>query len=116
MYRSDAGGIDENFIAFTPFHHLRVAGHDLHSGAVGGCFDAHQYVPELGHGQPFLQNKAEGQILRHRSAHRQVVNRAVHGQFADVAAGEKQGRNYVAVCCEGGFAGQFQNGPVVVSI
>ena len=43
---------------------------------------------------PSSKNKCRGNVERLRSAHGQVVNRAVNGQIADIAAGKKNRRNH----------------------
>ena len=72
------------------WHHLGVAGHDLHAGLARRrghrSRDAAQQVDR----QAFLDDRGAGQIERDRAADRQVVDRAAHGQLADVAAGKHQ--------------------------
>lgn len=101
VYLSDPGGIDKNPVALAAFHHLGVASYDVNAGAFGGLFDADEYIPEFLHGQALFENKREGQVARRCATHGQVVHGAVHGQFADVSAGKKDGRNHIAVGAEG---------------
>ena len=94
---ADAGGVDEQPVALAPVHHLGIARHEQHAGGRGRrlhrLHDALQHL----HRQPLFEDEAGAQEQRARAAHRQVVDRAVHGQRADVAAGEEQRADDVGV-------------------
>ena len=53
------------------------------------------------HRQAFFQDERRAQIQRPRAAHRQVVDRAVDRQRADVAAGEEQWPDHIGIGGEG---------------
>ncbi|MPM83463.1 hypothetical protein SDC9_130527 [bioreactor metagenome] len=70
---------------------------------------------QIGELEPFLQDEASRKIQRSCAHHGHVVDRAMHRQAADVAAGEEQGRHDMGV---GGhdqtaFAGVRQQGTIV---
>jgi hypothetical protein len=52
---------------------------------------------EVGQRKAFFEDEAGGKIQRLRAHHGDVVDRAMHRQAADVAAGEEQRRDHVAV-------------------
>ena len=110
---ADAGGVDEKLIALAALDHLGVAGYDLHTRFLRSEADRHQYLPEIGHSQAFLQNETQGQVLRYGPAHSQVIDGAVNGQFADVAAGKKDRRHDKAVGRKGHGTAKVEHGPVV---
>jgi hypothetical protein len=56
-HQPDAGGVDEDAVAAALFHHLGVAGDDLDSGRARRPRQRIHHAPQVGHGQPFLQNE-----------------------------------------------------------
>ena len=63
-YDADTACIDEEFVAFAPFHHLRVAGDDLHAGTFGCRLHRQDDAPEVGKRQSLFQDKAGSQVKR----------------------------------------------------
>jgi hypothetical protein len=40
--------------------------------------------PQFVHREPFFDDERRRHVLRHRTAHRQIIHRAVHGEVADI--------------------------------
>ena len=91
------GRIDVAAVRLAPLDHLGVAGDDLHPGRRRGGGHGRHDRGQVGDGEAFLQHEAGRQVQRGGAGHRQVVDGPVHGQVADVAAGEEQRRNDVGV-------------------
>lgn len=95
--QADTGGIDEKLVRATLGHHLGVAGDDVHPGLrrcpAHGFGDHAEYVEF----QTFFQDEPGGQTDWLRSAARQVVDRAVDRQVADVAAGKEQRLHHIGI-------------------
>jgi hypothetical protein len=94
---ADAGGGDEHAVALALLDHLGVAGHQLHAGFVRGPGHGFDDAGQVGQREALLQDEAGGEVEGGGPHHRHVVDGAVHRQAADVAAGEEQGRDHVAV-------------------
>ena len=84
-------GVDENFVGLAAINDLGIARHELHAGVVGGGAHRLHDAPEILHRHSFLQDESDREIKRARAAHREVVNRSVDREFADVTAGKKIG-------------------------
>jgi hypothetical protein len=50
---------------------------------------------QVGQRQSFLEDKSEREIKRLRPAHREVVDRAIDGKIADIAAGKENRRHHI---------------------
>ena len=89
-HQSDAGGVDVHLVAVAGVDHLGVPGDDADPGGPGGV--AHVLGDPADDRQlgALLEHEPAGQVRRHGPAHRQVVDRAVHGQMPDRPAGEEQ--------------------------
>ena len=87
-HEPDAGGVDEETVGRSPIDDLRVAGHDSNAGPSRGPGDRFGDPPQLVDRQAFLDDVGERQRQRLGAHHGQVVDRAVDGQLADVAARE----------------------------
>ena len=72
-----------------------------HAGRSGGLGHRRHHAAERFHGQALFEDEACAEIRRPGPGHRQVVDGAADGQLADVAAGEEQGVDDVAVGGEG---------------
>jgi len=94
---ADAGGIDENLVRRAARHYLGVAGDDLDPGVAGGLRHRVHDTQQRFSRQSLFQNESTGEVTRQRPAHRQIVDRTAHRQFADVAAGKLDRVNHVAV-------------------
>ena len=69
---------------------LGIAGHDLDAGCLGGLGHGFDNGGQLRQRKALFQNEAGAEKPRLRAADRQVVDRAIHGQLADGAAGEEE--------------------------
>jgi hypothetical protein len=96
-HHADAGGGDEDAVALALLDHLGVAGHHRHAGLARRRGHGFDDALQLGEREAFLEDEARAQGERRGAQHGHVVERAVHGQAADVAAGEEQRRDHVAV-------------------
>ena len=103
----------EQLVAGPARHDLGVAGHDEHPGAAGRLRHAFHHLAQQIEIEPFLKDEAAGQISGPRAEHGHVVDRAVHRQGADVAAGEEQRGDGIPVRTHGDGTGKFQLGGVV---
>ena len=82
--------IDEDAITFAPVHHLGVTRDHLHAGLIRRPAHGLHHAPQRFHRQSLFKDEARTQIERPRSAHGQVVHRAVHGQRAYVSSREER--------------------------
>jgi hypothetical protein len=76
---------------------LGVAGDDLHAGDPRRHAHRRHHPLERRNRQPFFQNEARAEPLRPRPAHGEIVDRAMHGERADVTAGKKQRAHHVRI-------------------
>jgi len=93
--------VDEEAVALALVDHFGVARHQLYARRAARPGHRGGDAPQVVHRQPFFEDEARRQVQRLRPAHRQVVDRAVHGQAADVAAGEEQRADHKRVGSEG---------------
>jgi hypothetical protein len=96
-HHADAGGGDEDAVALALLHHLGVAGDDRHAGLARRLRHRVDDALEVGEREAFFQDEAGREVQRLGARHGDVVDRAVHRQAADVAAGEEQRRDDVRV-------------------
>ena len=94
------GGVDENLVGLAAIHDLGIAGHQLHARVVGGRAHRLHDAPEILHRRSFLEDEADRKIKRARAAHREIVDRPVHRQFADVAARKKDRTHHIGIRAE----------------
>ena len=66
--------------------------------------------------QPLLQYEADAEIERPRSTHGEVVDGAVDGESADVAAGEDEWLHHVGIGGEGDRSAKVEHGSVVTTL
>ena len=85
------GSVDENFVGFAAVNDLRIACDQLHTGSIGRLAHRLHDAPEILHRRSFFENESAGKIERSCATHCQIVDGAVHREFADVAAGKKIG-------------------------
>src|SRR2546422_31756 len=91
----DALAISLRMVATPP--PLGVTGDDRHAGPPGGGGHGGGDALQVGDGEALLEDEATRQVERAGPRHGQVVDRAVDGQVADVAAGEEDRRHDVGV-------------------
>ena len=99
-HEADAGGVDENLIGFAAVHDFSVPGDERDARLGGGTVHRLHDAPEIRHRQAFFEDEADGKMMWARAAHREVVNRAVNGQFPDVSAGKEDGADDIRVRAE----------------
>jgi hypothetical protein len=87
---ADAGRRDIDAVALALLHHLGVAGDDGNLGSGGRQRHRVDNARQIAERESFLENEARRQVERRRAHHRDVVDRPVYRQAADVAAGEEQ--------------------------
>ena len=92
-----AGGGDEEAVRLAPLHHLGVAGHHRDAGLVGRPRHAFHHPGQVGQGKAFLQDETRRQVEGAGAGHGHIVDGAMHRQAANVAAGEEEGGDDVAV-------------------
>ena len=76
-------------IAAAALDHLGVAGNDGHARRPRRGRHRLQHPPKIIHRQTFLDDERGAQAQRPGAGHGQIVERAAHRQFADIAAGEE---------------------------
>ena len=92
-----ARGVDKNAVALAALHHLGVAGDDLHARLPGSCCHGLDDASQVRQRQALLEDETCAQVERHRPAHGDIVDRAVHRQAAYIAPGEEKRRYHVGV-------------------
>ena len=90
-HEADAGGGDEDLVALAAVDDLGVAGDQRDARLVARLrASRRRSARRSAIGQPFFEDERRRQVERLGPADRQVVDRAVHRQLADVAAGEEE--------------------------
>jgi hypothetical protein len=87
----------EDAVGRAPSHHLRVAGDHRHPRRPGRRAGRRRHPAQVVDRETLLDHVRETQRHRHRGPHRQVVDRAVYRQGADVTAREEQRPHHVRV-------------------
>ena len=88
---------DVDLVTCALRHNLGVAGDDAHPCGIGSGAHTRHDATESRDLQPLFQDERCGQRQRPGSGYRQIVDRAVDGQIADVAARELDGIDHVGV-------------------
>ncbi len=94
---ADPGGGDEHAVRLAALDDLGVAGDDLDAGLARRRAHALRDAVQIGQRKALFEDEAGGKMQRPRACHRQIVDRAMHRQRADVAAGKEQRRDDIAV-------------------
>ena len=88
-------------VAVAPIHYFGVAGDNLDAGGTGrgchGCDNDAQVVD----GHSFFEDEAHAEIARLRAAHGEIIDRAVHGQIANIATGKEEWPHHKRIGAEG---------------
>ncbi len=111
--RTDTGGVNKHFIRRPTGDDFGIAGHDGNTRRRGCRGHAGDDAFQRCHLQPLLQNKAAGEPARNCAADGHVISRTADSQLANIAAGEKQRVDNVAVRGKGqpiALGGQFLKG------
>ncbi len=99
---ADAGGVDVAAVGLAALHHLGVAGDDLAPRPPRPPRPSRRRSRRRSAtGKPSSRMKPADRYSGRAPRHGQVVDRAVDGEVADVAAGEEQRRHHVRVGGEG---------------
>ena len=96
-YDADTGGVDEKAVRAAFSDNLGVAGDNRDPGGGGGSAHGVGDGTEHLHLQALFEDESGRQPQRLCPAARQVVDGAVDGEVADVAAREEQGVDHVGV-------------------
>ncbi|MPM60767.1 hypothetical protein SDC9_107621 [bioreactor metagenome] len=97
MAEADAGGVDIQPVARALRHHLGIAGHDRHVARLRRRRRRVENPAQLRQREMFFDNQAQSEIAGNASGHPDIVDRADHGEFANVAARKKARRNHETV-------------------
>ena len=95
------GGVDVEAVALAALDDLGVAGDEPHAGRRGRVAHRGDDAAQIVDRQTLLEDQPDAQIERLGAAHRQVVDRAVDGERADVAAGKEQRPHDIGIGREG---------------
>ena len=112
---ADAGSGDENLVALAAIHDLGIAGNQGHAGLGAACRMECDDAPKVVHRQAFFENECGREEQRPGAADRQIVDGAVHGQLANVAAGEEEGPHHEGIGGERDAAGAVAAGKSTVA-
>ncbi len=94
---AQARGIDEETVRVAAVHDLGIARHEPHAGRIGRRAHRFEEAPQHRERQALLDDEPDGETQRPRPAHGKIVDRAVHGQRADVSAREHERTDDVGV-------------------
>ena len=98
---SDARRGNKDFVALATVHDLGIASDQLHACILRGQRHGIGNARQFRRGHAFFQDESRRHIQRCRSPHRKIVDRPIHRERADVAAGEKDRRDNEGVGGEG---------------
>ena len=87
---SDPGGIDEELVCRTPFHHLRISRNNPYICLFSGFPYGGDNLFEKFKGKSFFDDQGEAEVRGNGSLHREVVDRAADSKFSDVATREEE--------------------------
>lgn len=114
---ADAGGGDVEAVAFAALDDFGIAGDDGDAGGGGGVAHGGDDALERGGGETFFEDKAGTEPERAGAAHAEIIDGAVDGELADVAAGEEERTDDVRIRCERETrAAGGENGAVVLGV
>ena len=95
--RAHPGGVDKQFIRRAATDDLGIAGDDCDVCRFGRFSHGVNHRFQRLQRQTLFDNKPAGEITGDRAADRHVVGGAAYRQLADIAAGEEQRVNHIAV-------------------
>ncbi len=113
---ADPRGVDEQAVGLAPIDDLGVAGDQADAGGVGATAHRLDHPAQGRDRQAFFEDEADAQAFGARAAHGEVVDGAVDGERADVAAGKEQRPHDIGIGREGGRAVDRQHGAVVAAV
>ena len=94
---ADAGGRDEDAVGRAVLHHFGVAGDDINAGLPGGRGHRIDNGFEVAAREPLFNDERGAQTQGRCPTHCQVIDCAVDGKGADVAAGELPRADHISV-------------------
>jgi hypothetical protein len=97
LHDPDARRRDEHAVRLAALDDFGVARDDGDAGLARGRARAAGDALQVAQREAFFEDEARRQIQRSRAGHHHVVDRSVHRQRADVAAGKEEWRDDVAV-------------------
>ncbi len=112
---ADAGGVKEQSVGLAALDHLGVAGNDCDAGGARRLAHRTGDALEIGERESLLDDEAGGKIKRARAAHGDVVDGAVDGERADIAAGEEQRRDHKRIGRHHHAPGRHVEGSLIVA-
>ena len=92
-----SGSVNEQLVCCTTLHDFGIASHDGDACFARGCCHAVNNGFQCLHRQTLFEDKTAGEVAWNSPADRYVVSRTADGQLADIAAGEEQRIDNVAV-------------------
>jgi hypothetical protein len=92
-----------------------VAGHNRHTGLSGGSPHRRDNGLQIGQREAFFQDEGGRQIKRRCPHHGHVVDRTVHRQGADIAAGKDERRNNMRIASHHHPSGWHRQQGAIVS-
>ena len=95
--QTDTGGRDEDAVTLAALDHLGIAGHHGHAGRACRPCHAVDDTRQVAQRKTLLEDECRRQPERLRPHHGDIVDRAVHRQATDIAAGKEQRRDHMAV-------------------
>jgi len=96
-HHTHAAGVDEHLVRLAAIHHLRIARDDGHARLGGGRSHGVDHAAKDRHVEPLLQDQPNAECEGTRARDREVIDGAMHGKPADVAAGKEERAHDVAV-------------------
>ncbi len=81
---ADTARVDVAAVSLTSRHDFRIARHDVYAGSRRRVSHRRNDPCQFIHREAFLENECSAEPFRFGSDHRQIVDRAMHGQLADV--------------------------------
>jgi hypothetical protein len=87
---ADAGGVDEDAVAFATFDDFGIAGDDLDAGVSAAWPMDSVMRRRSSSGRPSSEDEGDAQIEGHGAAHREIVDGAVDGEEPMSPPGKKR--------------------------
>ena len=98
---ADAGGVDEELVPLAARNDLGVAGDDGDRGCLRRMRHRFEDPFQIEDRQPLFENEADAERQGSGAGHRQIVDRAIDGQIADITTREKDRVDDIGIGGEG---------------
>ena len=112
---ADAGGGDEHAVGLAAIDDLEIAGDDADARGAGRVAHRGDDAAEQCGLEALLEDEGGAEEGRPRPAHREIVDGAVDGEAADVAAGEDERPDDVGIGGHGERTGEIEPRAVVTA-